>query len=92
MDNMLAVQGLGAKKTEREGFRKDSAESFKRIRYSDLAHGAVGTFLQIASQFLEWGFSVYVVAWVIFVNHPIRADSSLLVSIEIPMGGGNVPI
>ena len=66
MDNMLAVQGLGAKKSEREGFRKDSAESFKRIRYSDLAHGVVGTFLQIASQFLEWGFSVYVVAWVIF--------------------------
>ena len=65
MDNMLAVQGLGAKKTERERFRKDSAESFKRIRYSDLAHGVVGAFLQILSQFLEWGFAVYVVAWVI---------------------------
>ena len=36
MDNMRAVQGLGVKKTERERFRKDSAESFKHIRYSDL--------------------------------------------------------
>ena len=66
MDNMLAVQGLGARGTERERFREDSAESFKRIRYSDLAQGVVGTILQIASQFLEWGFTIYVVAWVIF--------------------------
>ena len=66
MDNMLAVQGLGARETERERFRKDSAESFKRIRYSGLAQGVVGTILQIASQFLEWGFSIYVVTWVIF--------------------------
>ncbi len=66
MDNMLAVQGLGARETERERFRLDSAESFKRIRYSDLAQGAVGTLLQIASQFLEWGFSIFVVSWVIF--------------------------
>lgn len=66
MDNMLAVQGLGARETERERFRLDSAESFKRIRYSDLAQGVVGTILQIASQFLEWGFSIFVVSWVIF--------------------------
>ena len=66
MDNMLAVQGLGARETERERFRLDSAESFKRIRYSDLAQGVVGTILQIASQFLEWGFTVFVVSWVIF--------------------------
>ena len=66
MDNMLAVQGLGARETERERFRLDSAESFKRIRYSDLARGMVGTFLQIASQLLEWGFSIFVVSWVIF--------------------------
>ena len=66
MDNMLAVQSLGARETERERFRADSAESFKRIRYSDLAQGVVGTLLQIASQILEWGFSIYVVSWVIF--------------------------
>ena len=66
MDNMLAVQGLGARKTERERFRLDSAESFKRIRYSDLAQGVVGTILQVASQFLEWGFAIFVVSWVIF--------------------------
>ena len=66
MDNMLAVQGLGARETERERFRIDSAESFKRIRYSDLAQGVVGSLLQIASQLLEWGFAIYVVAWVIF--------------------------
>ena len=66
MDNMLAVQGLGARETERERFRIDSAESFKRIRYSDLAQGVVGTILQIASQFLEWGFAIFVVSWVIF--------------------------
>lgn len=66
MDNMLAVQGLGARETERERFRLDSAESFKRIRYSDLAQGVVGTILQIASQFLEWGFAIFVVSWVIF--------------------------
>ena len=65
MDNMLAVQGLGATQTERERFRKDSAESFKRVRYSGFAQDAVGTWLQIASQFLEWGFAVFVVAWVI---------------------------
>ena len=66
MDNMLAVQGLGATKTERERFRKDSAESFKRIRYSDFAQGVVGTLLEVASQFLEWGFTIFVVTWVIF--------------------------
>ena len=66
MDNMLAVQGLGARETERERFRLDSAESFKRIRYSDLAQGVVGTILQIASQLLEWGFAIFVVSWVIF--------------------------
>ena len=66
MDNMLAVQGLGAAETEGERFRRDSAESFRRIRYSDLAQGVVGAILQVASQLLEWGFSIYVVAWVIF--------------------------
>ena len=66
MDNMLAVQALGAKETEHERFRKDSAESFKRIRFSGLAFDVVGTFLQIASQILVWGFTVYVVAQVIF--------------------------
>ncbi len=66
MDNMLAVQGLGAGDTERERFRLDSAESFRRVRFSGLAQGAVGAILQVASQLLEWGFSIYVVAWVIF--------------------------
>ncbi|MCY3622637.1 MAG: ABC transporter ATP-binding protein [Gammaproteobacteria bacterium] len=66
MDNMLAVQALGAKKTERERFRKDSAETFKRIRFNGLAFDVVGTFLEIATQLLVWGFTVYVVAQVIF--------------------------
>ena len=66
MDNMLAVQALGAKETERERFRKDSAESFKRIRFSGLAFDVVGTFLEIATQILLWGFTVYVVAQVVF--------------------------
>lgn len=66
MDNMLAVQALGAKETERERFRKDSAESFKRIRFNGLAFDVVGTFLEIATQILVWGFTVYVVAQVVF--------------------------
>ena len=66
MDNMLAVQALGAQATERERFRQDSAESFKRIRFSGLAFDVVGTFLEIATQVLVWGFTVYVVAQVIF--------------------------
>ena len=66
MDNMLAVQALGAKETERERFRQDSAESFKRIRFSGLAFDVVGTFLEIATQILLWGFTVYVVARVVF--------------------------
>ena len=66
MDNMLAVQALGAKETERERFRKDSAEAFKRIRYSQFAYDVVGTFLGVATQILEWGFTIYVVARVIF--------------------------
>ena len=66
MDNMLAVQALGAKETERERFRKDSAESFKRIRYSQFAYEVVETFLAVATQILEWGFTIYVVARVIF--------------------------
>ena len=66
MDNMLAVQALGAKETERERFREDSAESFKRIRFSGLAFDVVGTFLEIATQILLWGFTVYVVAQVVF--------------------------
>ncbi|MDE0661797.1 MAG: ABC transporter ATP-binding protein [Gammaproteobacteria bacterium] len=66
MDNMLAVQALGATATERERFRKDSAESFKRIRFSGLAFDVVGTLLEIATQVMVWGFTVYVVAQVIF--------------------------
>ncbi len=66
MDNMLAVQGLGARKTEHERFRQDSAESFKRIRYSGLAQGVVATLLEVASKFLAWGFAVFVVSWVVF--------------------------
>ena len=66
MDNMLAVQALGARETERERFRRDSAESFKRIRFSGLAYDVVRTLLDIASQILEWGFLLYVVARVIF--------------------------
>ena len=66
MDNMLAVQGLGARKTEHERFRQDSAESFKRIRYSGLAEGVVATLLEVASKFLEWGFTIFVVSWVVF--------------------------
>ena len=66
MDNMLAVQGLGARKTEHERFRQDSAESFKRIRYSGLAQGVVATLLEVASKFLEWGFIIFVVSWVVF--------------------------
>ena len=66
MDNMLAVQALGAKETERERFRQDSAESFKRIRFSGLAFDVVGTFVEIATQILLWGFTVYVVARVVF--------------------------
>ena len=66
MDNMLAVQALGANETERERFRHDSAESFKRIRFSGLAFDVVGTFLEIATQILLWGFTVYVVARVVF--------------------------
>ncbi len=66
MDNMLAVQGLGARKTEQERFRQDSAESFRRIRYSGLAQGVVATLLEVASKFLEWGFTIFVVSWVVF--------------------------
>lgn len=66
MDNMLAVQALGAKETERERYRRDSAESFKRIRFSGLAFDVVGTFLEVATQVLVWGFTAYVVAQVIF--------------------------
>ena len=66
MDNMLAVQALGANQTERERFRKDSAESFKRIRFNGLAFDVVGTLLEIATQILVWGFTVYVVAQVVF--------------------------
>ena len=66
MDNMLAVQALGAQETERERFRKDSAESFKRVRFNGLAFEVVGPFLEIATQVLVWGFTAYVVAQVIF--------------------------
>lgn len=70
MDNMLAVQGLGANKTERERFRKDSAESFKRIRFSDLANGVVGLFFQFASQLLEWASLSMVSAWWYWATSP----------------------
>ena len=66
MDNMLAVQALGAAATERERFRRDSAESFKRIRFSGLAFDVVGTLLEVATQILVWGSTVYVVAQVVF--------------------------
>ncbi len=71
MDNMLAVQSLGVNKTERERFRKDSAESFKRIRFSTLAYGLVETLGEASMLLLQLGFFVYL------AGHVIEGDLSV---------------
>ncbi|MDP7619781.1 MAG: ABC transporter ATP-binding protein [Dehalococcoidia bacterium] len=71
MDNMLAVQSLGANETERERFRKDSAESFKRIRFSTLALGLVETLGEASMLLLELFFFVYL------AGHVIAGDLSV---------------
>ena len=65
MDNIQAVQSLGANAIEKERFALASANSFRRARYLVLAEHLVTKLGETASKFLYWGFLLFLLGKVI---------------------------
>jgi ATP-binding cassette, subfamily B, bacterial MsbA len=65
MDNIQAVQSLGANEIEKQRFALASADSFRRERYQMLAQALVGKLGETAGQFLYWAFMLYMLGMVI---------------------------
>jgi ABC-type multidrug transport system fused ATPase/permease subunit len=65
MDNIQAVQSLGANDIEKERFGLASADSFRRARYLVLAEQLVQKFGEIAAKFFYWGFMLFILSYVI---------------------------
>ncbi len=65
MDNIQAVQSLGANEIEKERFALASANSFRRWRYQDLAQRLINQLGDTASKFLYWAFMLYMLGKVI---------------------------
>ena len=65
MDNIQAVQSLGANEIEKERFALASANSFRRERYQMLAQVIVGKLGETSGQFLYWALMLYMFGKVI---------------------------
>ncbi len=65
MDNIQAVQSLGANKIEKARFSRVSADQFRRDRFALFARNLVEQFGEIAGQFLYWAFMLYLLGKVI---------------------------
>lgn len=65
MDNIQAVQSLGANEIEKERFALTSANSFRRVRYEDLAQRLIRKLGEIAGKVLYWAFMLYMLGKVI---------------------------
>ena len=65
MDNIQAVQSLGANEIEKERFALASANSFRRDRYLALANNLIVKLGETAGKFLYWAFMLYMLGKVI---------------------------
>ncbi len=65
MDNIQAVQSLGANEIEKQRFALTSANAFRRERYQVLAQTLIGKLGETAGQFLYWAFMLYMLGKVI---------------------------
>jgi len=65
MDNIQAVQSLGANKVEKARFARISANQFRRARFQEFADNLVRQFADIASTVFGWAFNLYLLAEVI---------------------------
>jgi len=65
MDNIQAVQSLGANEMEKERFALASANAFRRERYQVLAQTLIAKLGETAGQFLYWAFMLYMLGKVI---------------------------
>ena len=65
MDNVLAVQGLGANATERSRFDADSKESFKRHRAISLMWMLIPRVWEFVTAILQTAFFVYLIGIII---------------------------
>ncbi len=65
MDNIQAIQSLGANEIEKERFGLTSADSFRRERYRMLAEQLVEKFGEIAGKFFYWAFMLFMLGKVI---------------------------
>lgn len=65
MDNIQAVQSLGANEIEKERFALTSANSFRRERYLALANNLVVQLGETSAKFLYWAFMLYMLGNVI---------------------------
>lgn len=65
MDNIQAVQSLGANRIEKARFAKVSANQFRRARFQEFADNLVRQFADIASTLFGWAFNLYLLAEVI---------------------------
>lgn len=65
MDNIQAVQSLGANDIERERFGLSSADSFRRERYQVLATTAVAKLGETFVQLLHWALMLFLLGQVI---------------------------
>ena len=65
MDNVLAVQGLGANATERERFDGDSKESFRRFRGVALMWMLIPRVWEFITAILQTAFFVYLINLII---------------------------
>ena len=65
MDNIQAVQSLGANAIEKERFALSSADSFRRERYRAIAESLVEKCGEIAQKFFYWAFMLFLLSKVI---------------------------
>jgi len=65
MDNIQAVQSLGANEIEKARFARTSADQFRRERIQIFANNLVQQFADIASTLFTWAFNLYLLAQVI---------------------------
>ena len=65
MDNVLAVQGLGGNKEEKERFARDSEESFRRYRAIRLMWVIIGRLSDFLGKTVQLLFLLYIVSKII---------------------------
>lgn len=86
MDNIQAVQSLGANEIEKARFSLASADQFRRIRYLVFANGLVMGFGDIAAKFFSWAFMFYMLGKVI-VGDMTPGDYAVVFGYFLAMSG-----